>query len=204
MSLVGPAFLVFQGSHPANAGKVPPTLLFKLVFVELAISCTGLICTSLHCLVGEVTCSVLYGDSVSMHPACSLQAQDNPDGAPPTFYHTCTSKYYHVWFSIYIALSAVELMVGAFLAFETRKVNIRELSDSKLIALSIYSLCIVCVALTPIAYLLNQFVLEQYAVFGALLLASVTFILCVLFLPKVCVVGVGINDQLGKHPILQL
>ena len=82
-------------------------------------------------------------------------------------------------------------MVGAFLAFETRNVNIKELSDSRLIALSIYSICIVCVALTPIAFLLNAFVTEQYAIMGALLLASVTFILCVLFVPKVCAMGSG-------------
>ena len=122
---------------------------------------------------------------VGLTSCCSVQVQDNPDGTPPTFYYTCTAQSYPVWFTIFLVLSAVELMVGAFLAFETRKVNIKELSDSRLIALSIYSLCIVCVALTPIAYLLNEFVTEQYAIMGALLLASVTFILCVLFVPKV-------------------
>lgn len=155
--------------------------------------CIGLICTSLHFVDGEVVCSVLSGYSVNVHPACSVQVQDNPAGNPPTFYHICTSTSNRVWFPILLVLSVVELMVGAYLAFETRKVNIRELSDSKLIALSIYSLCIVCVALTPIAYLIDQFVVEQYAVFGALLLASVTFILGVLFLPKVCG-GSGCED----------
>ena len=92
---------------------------------------------------------------------------------------------------MFLVVSVVELMVGAFLAFETRNVNIKELSDSRLIALSIYSICIVCVALTPIAFLLNEFVTEQYAIMGALLLASVTFILCVLFVPKVCAMGSG-------------
>lgn len=89
-------------------------------------------------------------------------------------------------------------MVGAFLAFETRKVNIKELSDSRIIALSIYSLCIVCVALTPIAYLLDAFVIEQYAIMGALLLASVTFILGLLFIPKVCVCAVGVAVYNGE------
>lgn len=138
---------------------------------------------------------------MNVHPACSVQVQGNPEGNPPTFYHVCSSRARSdlVWFSIFLVLSVVELMVGAYLAFETRKVNIKELSDSKLIALSIYSLCIVCVALTPIAYLIDQFVVEQYAVFGALLLASVTFILGVLFLPKVCVVGVGVG--MGHSPM---
>jgi hypothetical protein len=47
----------------------------------------------------------------------------------------CTSTHIDVWRSILIAIKAILLLFGAFLAWQTRGVNIPALNDSKYIGM---------------------------------------------------------------------
>ena len=89
-----------------------------------------------------------------------------------------------------LALKAVQLLVGVYLAFEIRNVNIKELNESKLISLSMYGMFILGIALTPLGYFLDLHAAVRYGTIGALLLISITLLLGILFLPKVSTVHV--------------
>ena len=77
------------------------------------------------------------------------------------------------------------LVVGVFLAWETRGVHLKHLNDSKLIGASIYGIVVLSVALAAIGILLQSAVNTSYGVIGALLLLGNTSLLCLIFAPKV-------------------
>ena len=77
-------------------------------------------------------------------------------------------------------------MIGVFLAFETRKVKMSNLNESRFIGMSVYGAVIVSVALTPIGFFLREIPNVQYAILGIMILASITIILILVFVTKVC------------------
>ena len=79
-------------------------------------------------------------------------------------------------------------MLSLFFVFENRKIKIRELIDNRVILLSVYTIVVACVALTPIIVLLYQDVDALYGVMGAILMLTVTVLLCINFVPKVRIV----------------
>ena len=77
------------------------------------------------------------------------------------------------------------LLAGLFLAFETRKVKIKSLNESRFIATSVYGAVIVSIALTPIGFLLQNFPNVQYGIIGITILLSTSLILALVFVTKV-------------------
>ena len=78
------------------------------------------------------------------------------------------------------------LLVGVFLAFETRKVKIKTLNESRFVAMSVYGAVIVSVTLTPIGFFLENYPTTQYAILGITILLSTSLILGLVFVTKVC------------------
>ena len=98
----------------------------------------------------------------------------------------CTSEGSYIWFPVLFAYKGIILLVGLFLAFETRKVKIKSLNDSRFITMSVYGTVIVSVTLTPIGFLLQHFPNVQYGVIGIMILTSTSVILGLIFVTKVC------------------
>ena len=76
------------------------------------------------------------------------------------------------------------LLAGLFLAFETRKVKIKSLNESRFVAMSVYGLVVVSIALTPIGFLLENHPTTQYAIIGITILLSTSLILGFVFVSK--------------------
>ena len=76
-------------------------------------------------------------------------------------------------------------MVGLFLAFETRKVKIKSLNESRFIAMSVYGAVIVSVTLIPIGFWLQNFPNVQYGIIGIMIMLSTSVILGLIFVTKV-------------------
>ncbi len=76
------------------------------------------------------------------------------------------------------------LLIGLFLAFETRNVKIRQLNDSKIIGMSVYCVAILSFAAAIIGYLI-QTPDVFYGVIGILIIVCNTTVLCLLLIPKV-------------------
>ena len=79
------------------------------------------------------------------------------------------------------------MLAGLFLAFETRKVKIKSLNESRFIAMSVYGAVIVSVTLTPIGFWLRNFPDVQYGIIGIMILSSTSLILGLIFVTKVSI-----------------
>ena len=77
------------------------------------------------------------------------------------------------------------MSAGLFLAFETRRVKITALNDSRFIVMSVYGIVIVSIALTPIGFLLQHYPNVQYGIIGIMNLLSTSLILGLVFVTKV-------------------
>ncbi|XP_065899508.1 gamma-aminobutyric acid type B receptor subunit 2-like isoform X2 [Dysidea avara] len=122
---------------------------------------------------------------------------DNDDDLPQII-RVCSSDDSLVWLPILICYKGFVLLVGLFLAFETRKVKYLALNESRFIAMSVYGAVVVSIALTPIGFLLENFPTIQYAVMGMMMLLSITLILALLFIPKMYRVY---HDPKGKRSL---
>ena len=77
------------------------------------------------------------------------------------------------------------MLVGLFVAFETRKVKIKSLNESRFIAMSVYGAVIVAVTLTPVGFWLQNFPDVQYAIIGIMIMSSISLILGLVFVTRV-------------------
>ena len=79
------------------------------------------------------------------------------------------------------------MLAGLFLAFETRKVKIKSLNESRFIAMSVYGAVIVAVTLTPVGFWLQNFPDVQYGIIGIMIMSSTSLILGLIFVTKVSI-----------------
>ena len=106
-------------------------------------------------------------------------------GELPREVTSCSSDTSHIWIPILLVYKAVELVFSLIFAFETRKVKVKELSDSKIVAFSVYTIVVSAIALTPTILLLQNKPTVHYAVTGGICLLTATALLAVIFIPKV-------------------
>ena len=106
-------------------------------------------------------------------------------GSVPTVIGVCYTDRSAIWVSILLAYKGVLLIVGAILAFETRKVKIPELNESVYVAISIYTFFLISACLTLIGFLLVDMINVRYALIGIFTNIGTTVILCIVFVPKV-------------------
>ena len=97
----------------------------------------------------------------------------------------CSSDISHIWIPILLVYKAVELVFSLIFAFETRKVKVKELNDSKIIVFCVYTIVVSAIALTPMTLLLQNRPTAQYAVVGIVCLLAATVLLAIIYLPKV-------------------
>ena len=111
---------------------------------------------------------------------CILQDNDLP-----AIINVCTSEGSLEWLPVLFAVKGLVLLAGLFLAFETRKVKIKSLNESRFIAMSVYGTVIVSIALTPIGFVLENYPNAQYGLIGVMILLSTSLILGLIFVTKV-------------------
>ena len=93
-----------------------------------------------------------------------------------------------------MAYKGILLIVGLFLAFETRNIKIKELNDSPLIAMCVYTTVVLSISLAPIGILLTNYVDIHYGLLGSLAMLGVTLILSMLFVPQVMMDWVRVHS----------
>jgi len=97
----------------------------------------------------------------------------------------CKSDDSVAWLSVLFVYKGLVLLAGLFLAFETRKVKIKSLNESRFVAMSVYGAAIASIALTPIGLFLQDFPSVQYLILGMVMLLITTSILSLVFISKV-------------------
>lgn len=96
----------------------------------------------------------------------------------------CRSHYTQTWLCILYAYKGLLLVVGVYMAWETRHVKIPALNDSQYIGVSVYSVVITSAIVVVLANLITNHVTLAFITITALILTSTTSTLCLLFVPK--------------------
>ena len=119
----------------------------------------------------------------------------------------CSSDTSHIWIPVLLVYKAVELVFSLIFAFETRKVKVKELNDSKIIVFCVYTLVISAIALTPTTILLQNQPTAQYAVTGIVCLLTGTVLLAITFVPKVTTyihIHIYVHQLVNVHGVVYI
>ena len=115
---------------------------------------------------------------------CSFLASPT-QGELPQEVTLCSSDTSHIWTPILLVYKAVELVFSLIFAFETRKVKVKELNDSKIIVFCVYTIVVSAIIFIPTTLLLQNEPTAQYAVTGIVCLLTATVLLAIIYVPKV-------------------
>lgn len=96
----------------------------------------------------------------------------------------CKSLHTKSWLSVLYAYKGLLLIVGVYMAWETRRVQIPALNDSQYIGFSVYGAVITSVSVVVLANLLSEQVTLAFIIITSIILTSTTATLCLVFLPK--------------------
>lgn len=97
----------------------------------------------------------------------------------------CKSQNTVGWLCALYAYKGIFLIVGVYMAWETRNVKISALNDSKYIGISVYSVVITSISVVVIGTIISERVTIAYITISSLILITTTSTLCLLFLPKI-------------------
>ena len=77
------------------------------------------------------------------------------------------------------------LLLGCFLAWETRRVKVPALNDSKYIGMSVYGVVVMCLLGVSLSFVLSDRINESFGLSSLFILGSTTLTLALVFGPKV-------------------
>ncbi|XP_072030589.1 gamma-aminobutyric acid type B receptor subunit 2-like [Amphiura filiformis] len=122
----------------------------------------------------------------------SVEVQDLPiqdDPAVPNqrisrYIEECSCSYMLYWLLTLCGYKGLLLIFGAFLAWEIRKVKIGALNDSKLIAISIYNVTILCIVGVAVSFLVADDPAVLHTFTSSIVVFCTSITLLIVFLPK--------------------
>ena len=101
------------------------------------------------------------------------------------FTYVCISTARNIFLGVLYGYKMLLQVIALVLAFSTRKVKVKGINDAKYIAAVIYVTSIVLAVIIVATYTLNEFVNAFPALFCTGFLIGTTFILGLVFVPKV-------------------
>ncbi|CAB3406168.1 unnamed protein product [Caenorhabditis bovis] len=105
----------------------------------------------------------------------------------------CHSPNSGVFQAALYAVKGILMILGCFLAWETRHVNVPALNDSKYIGMSVYCVVVMSVLGLSTSVILQERVNEMFALASFFVIFSTTLTLCLVFVPKII--------ELARNPI---
>uniref|UniRef100_A0A2I3S2D9 Gamma-aminobutyric acid type B receptor subunit 1 n=2 Tax=Pan TaxID=9596 RepID=A0A2I3S2D9_PANTR len=96
----------------------------------------------------------------------------------------CSSRKMNTWLGIFYGYKGLLLLLGIFLAYETKSVSTEKINDHRAVGMAIYNVAVLCLITAPVTMILSS---QQDAAFAFASLAIVfsSYItLVVLFVPK--------------------
>ncbi|XP_032940123.1 gamma-aminobutyric acid type B receptor subunit 1-like isoform X1 [Catharus ustulatus] len=96
----------------------------------------------------------------------------------------CSSTKMNTWLGIFYGFKGLLLLLGIFLAYETKSVSTEKINDHRAVGMAIYNVAVLCLITAPVTLILSS---QQDAAFAFAALAVVfsSYItLVVLFVPK--------------------
>uniref|UniRef100_A0A1X7VVZ8 G-protein coupled receptors family 3 profile domain-containing protein n=1 Tax=Amphimedon queenslandica TaxID=400682 RepID=A0A1X7VVZ8_AMPQE len=165
-------YYIFHSSfHQRKPSKwvIKDGFLILMIGVLLIIDCVFMICFT-----------AIPGTRLEL----SSVTVPSTDHSLPIQLSICSSNHQIPVLSTLLVYKGILLIIGLFLAFETRNIKIKELNDSPLIAMCVYTTVVLSISLTPIGIILTNYVDIHYGLVGSLTMLGVTIILSTLFVPQ--------------------
>uniref|UniRef100_A0A8D8SES4 Gamma-aminobutyric acid type B receptor subunit 2 n=1 Tax=Cacopsylla melanoneura TaxID=428564 RepID=A0A8D8SES4_9HEMI len=97
----------------------------------------------------------------------------------------CGSQFTSSWLGALYAYKGLLLVVGGYMAWETRHVKLQALNDAQYIGLSVYLAVVTSALVVIVANLIVERVTLAFVLITVLILLSTTSSLCFLFIPKI-------------------
>lgn len=89
------------------------------------------------------------------------------------------------WYYVVFGYKGLMLLVGCFVAWETRKVKVKSLNDSRFIGMGIFTIVVNVFIGVPLAFLIPGHRDAHVAILSLCLILPTTISLCLIFIPKV-------------------
>ncbi|XP_031551307.1 gamma-aminobutyric acid type B receptor subunit 2-like [Actinia tenebrosa] len=120
-----------------------------------------------------------------------LPVVEDKDGfsAKRPYIEFCSCQDTIKWKATIFTFKGLLLIFGAFLAWETRNVTIPALNDSKNIGISVYTVVLSCTVGLPVVMVITRMPDFTYGLSSAMCLACTTITLCLMFVPKIMMLG---------------
>ncbi|XP_063543454.1 gamma-aminobutyric acid type B receptor subunit 2 [Cydia strobilella] len=112
----------------------------------------------------------------------------------------CKSQNTAGWLCALYAYKGLLLLVGVYMAWETRNVKISALNDSKYIGISVYSVVITSTSVVVIGTIISERATLAFITITSLILITTTSTLCLLFLPKIVAIR---SSKTEDDPVIE-
>ncbi|XP_035709332.1 gamma-aminobutyric acid type B receptor subunit 1 [Folsomia candida] len=100
----------------------------------------------------------------------------------------CESHYNNIWLGITYSFKGLLLVLGLFLSYETRSLKVRHINDSRLVAMSIYNVAVLCLITTPVTMIISSQQDASFAFVALAIIFSSLITMGLVFVPKVIAV----------------
>lgn len=97
----------------------------------------------------------------------------------------CRSKHMTAFVGCIYVYKGLLILFGAFLAWETRQVQIPALNDSKYVGMSVYNVTIMCVLGVAVSFVLGEEHTMSFVIISIFIIFCTTGTLCLVFVPKI-------------------
>ncbi|XP_077978832.1 gamma-aminobutyric acid type B receptor subunit 2-like [Glandiceps talaboti] len=96
----------------------------------------------------------------------------------------CESIQMTIWLAAIYVYKGVLMVFGCFLAWETRRVSIPALNDSKYIGMSVYNIVVTCMIGAALSFVIHNDPSAAFCIISLFILFCTTITLCLVFVPK--------------------
>ncbi|XP_077937408.1 gamma-aminobutyric acid type B receptor subunit 1 isoform X2 [Gasterosteus aculeatus] len=96
----------------------------------------------------------------------------------------CSSEKMNTWLGVVYGYKGLLLLLGIFLAYETKSISTEKINDHRAVGMAIYNVAVLCMITAPVTMILSSQQDASFAFASLAIVFSVYITLVVLFIPK--------------------
>ncbi|KAK2921452.1 gamma-aminobutyric acid type B receptor subunit 1 isoform X1 [Channa argus] len=96
----------------------------------------------------------------------------------------CSSEKMNTWLGVVYGYKGLLLLLGIFLAYETKSISTEKINDHRAVGMAIYNVAVLCMITAPVTLILSSQQDASFAFASLAIVFSVYITLVVLFVPK--------------------
>ncbi|XP_076013288.1 gamma-aminobutyric acid type B receptor subunit 1 [Genypterus blacodes] len=147
------------------------------------------LCATVGVLLGIDVVSLMIWQIVDpLHVTVEKFTREAPKGdlgvlIQPLLEH-CSSEKMNTWLGVVYGYKGLLLLLGIFLAYETKSISTEKINDHRAVGMAIYNVAVLCMITAPVTMILSSQQDASFAFASLAIVFSVYITLVVLFVPK--------------------